>query len=141
MMRFTAIFASAILFSVSALAAPATDDGFQFDTVGSMSLKAPTEATPQEMSGIWYSLKTAQSDAGRVAILKYAAKKYFFRALQVTALVEVIGDETERADAIATLQARLTNPEQVERLTELLPQRALTEKAVVTERDAQTAGL
>ena len=141
MMRFTAILASSILFSVSALAAPATGDGFEFDTSGSTIVNEPTEATPQEMSGIWYSLKTAQSDAGRVAILKYAAKKYFFRALQVTALVEVIGDATERADAIATLQARLTNPGQVERLTELLPQRTLTEKAVITERDDQTAAL
>ena len=79
-----------------------------------------TEATPQQMAGIWYSLKAVKTEAERVSVLEYVSQRYWLRTVQVRALVEMIASETARADLLVALYPRLTNPDRFESLT-LLP--------------------
>ena len=98
-----------------------------------------SEATPQQMAGIWYSLDTARTEDGRALVIKYAAKRYWFRVVQVEAMIEVITDAKLRADLLVTMHSRLTNPERFEKLLRLLPNgtiRAQVKNAVSPTRTA-----
>jgi hypothetical protein len=141
MFRFSTMLVSVLFFSTAVIAGPMTDGVSATDQVGGATLNEPTEATPSQMAGIWYSLGVAQNDAGRIAVIKYAAKKYFFRALQVTALVEVVTDPVQRADLVVAMHARLTNPDQAERLLELLPEGALRQSTRQSILPTRTAAL
>jgi len=79
------------------------------------------EATPQQMAGIWYSLKAVKSEEGRVSVLRYVAQKYWLRTVQARALVEMIVSEDDRADLLVAIYPRLTNPDRFETLLTLLP--------------------
>ena len=97
------------------------------------------EATPRQMAGIWYSLNAARAETGRAMVLKYAAKRYWFRVVQVEAMVEVITDAKLRAELLVVMHSRLTNPERFEKLLRLLPSgdiRAQVKDAVTPIRTA-----
>ena len=80
-----------------------------------------TEATPQQMAGIWYSLKAVKTEAERVSVLEYVPSDTGCATVQVRALVEMIASETARADTRRALYPRLTNPDRFESLLTLLP--------------------
>ena len=82
------------------------------------------EASPQQMAGIWHSLRAAKTEAGRVSVLMYVSKNYWLRTVQAEALVEMINDYDSRANLLVAIYPRLTNPERFNKLLELLPEEA-----------------
>ena len=100
-----------------------------------------SEATPQQMAGIWYSLDTARTEDGRALVIKYAAKRYWFRVVQVEAMIEVITDAKLRADLLVTMHSRLTNPERFEKLLGLLPSGAIRAQVKNAVSPTRTASL
>jgi len=117
------------------------DVGEQFVVV-SGDLQEKHEATARQMAGIWYSIKTTSDEAGRAAVIKYVAQRYWFRAAQVEALLEVILDGQLRANLLVTLYPRLTNPGEFNRLLQkLVPGSAAQSKVLESVGIVQTAAL
>ena len=100
-------------------------EAYESPAIVPLHLQDRTEATPAQMAGIWYSLKAAQDEAGRVSVLMYVARNYWLRTVQAEALVEMINDHESRADLLVALYPRLTNPERFQKLLRLLPETAL----------------
>ena len=100
-----------------------------------------SEATPQQMAGIWYSLDTARTEDGRALVIKYAAKRYWFRVAQVEAMIEVITDAKVRAELLVVMHSRVTNPERFEKLLRLLPTGAIRAQVKNAISPTRTASL
>ena len=79
------------------------------------------EASAQQMRGIWYSLSVATTESGRMAVIQYAMKKYYFSPIQAEALIEVVQSARLRGQLIAQVATRLTHKSGVDRLLRLMP--------------------
>ena len=79
-------------------------------------------ASPDQMQGIWYSVKVAQDDEQRVRIIAAVARQYHFSPIQAEALIQVVFDSEARAELIHLYADRLTNQNGVTRLLNLVPE-------------------
>ena len=122
MKRFTTAFCTLLLLS-SAAWADASTDSAELGVSSAMDVRIParSEASAKEMGGIWYSLKVSSTEEGRVAVIQYAAKRYYFSPIQAEALIEVVQSNGLRAQLIEQMIPRLTDAKGMSRLFKMMP--------------------
>ena len=126
-MRTTIFILFSLVLSVSVASAT---ESMEMDQEQVLLMEDRSEATPQQMAGIWHSLKAVRTEAERVSVLMYVSRHYWLRTVQVEALVEMISSEEARAELLVALYPRLTNPERFEKLMRLLPDASLRQSTL-----------
>lgn len=122
MKRFTTALCTLLILTSTAWAETGMNSvDTEVKTSTSDRIPARSEASAKQMRGIWYSLKVSATEAGRVAVIEYAAKRYFFSPIQAEALIEVVQNHGLRAQLISRMAPRLTDANGMNRLFKMMP--------------------